>query len=78
MIRQQLFRAGRLLGGLSLVVLTAGCATTPAEVPVEGAPAELSALAGHWEGEYSSQATGGWGRSFSISFPARTTRTATC
>lgn len=34
------------------------CVSTPAAVPIEGAPAELSALAGDWEGEYSSPATG--------------------
>jgi hypothetical protein len=39
-------------------VVAAGCASTPAEVRVEGAPTELSALAGDWEGEYSSAATG--------------------
>ncbi|HEU5250804.1 MAG TPA: hypothetical protein VFW15_12525 [Thermoanaerobaculia bacterium] len=58
MKRQRLFRATRLLAGLSLLVLVEGCASTPAAVPVQGAPAEIAALAGHWEGEYSSEATG--------------------
>jgi hypothetical protein len=58
MIRQQLFRAGRLVARISLVALTAACASAPAEVRIEGAPTELSALAGDWEGEYSSEATG--------------------
>lgn len=58
MIRQPLFRAARLLDGVSLLALTGGCASTPAPVPVEGTPADLSVLAGDWEGEYASQATG--------------------
>jgi hypothetical protein len=58
MKRQRLFRAKRLLGGLSLLVLVGGCVSTSAPVPVEGTPSEISALAGHWEGEYSSVATG--------------------
>lgn len=45
--------------GMSLVLsIAAGCASTPAEVRIEGAPSEISALAGKWEGEYSSKATG--------------------
>jgi hypothetical protein len=44
--------------GLSLFVLLPGCSSQSAPVPVEGAPAELSALAGRWEGEYESPATG--------------------
>jgi hypothetical protein len=48
----------RLLGGLFALVVPLACASTPPAVPIEGTPAELSALAGHWEGEYSSQATG--------------------
>jgi hypothetical protein len=55
---QRLFLVTRLVGGLLLLALMEGCASTPAAVPVEGAPAELSALAGGWEGEYSSAATG--------------------
>jgi hypothetical protein len=53
-------RLGSVLSlvGLSTIVLALGCATTPASVPVEGAAAELSALAGRWEGEYESEATG--------------------
>jgi hypothetical protein len=34
------------------------CASTPAPVPVLGAPSDLRALAGEWEGEYSSAETG--------------------
>ena len=49
----------RAIGILFAVcVVAAGCASTPAEVRIEGAPTELSALAGDWEGEYSSAATG--------------------
>ncbi len=43
---------------LVLLAFSLSCASTPPAVPVEGAPAELSALAGRWEGEYSSEATG--------------------
>ncbi len=47
------------------VVVTA-CATAPqTPVPLAGAPADVAALAGRWEGSYSSAATG---RSGSISF----------
>jgi hypothetical protein len=48
----------RLLGVLFALVVPLACASTPPAVPIEGTPADLSALAGHWEGEYSSQATG--------------------
>jgi hypothetical protein len=49
----------RAIGVLFVVsVVAAGCASTPAEVRIEGAPTELPALAGDWEGEYSSAATG--------------------
>lgn len=58
MRRQRLFPATRLLGGLALLVVMGGCASTPAAVTIQATPAEISALAGHWEGEYSSQATG--------------------
>jgi hypothetical protein len=68
MKRQRLFRAKRLLGGVSLLVLVGGCVSTSAPVPVEGAPSEISALAGHWEGEYSSAANGRLG---SIVFDGR-------
>jgi hypothetical protein len=44
--------------GFGLLLLLPGCSSTPAAVPIEGAPAELSALAGRWEGEYDSPATG--------------------
>jgi hypothetical protein len=46
------------LSAASIVLLSAGCASTPRAVPVEGASADLSRLAGDWEGEYSSKATG--------------------
>lgn len=39
-------------------VSSARCTSTPAAVPIEATPAEISTLAGHWEGEYSSPATG--------------------
>ena len=51
-------RTHRLGSVLALGVLVTACATTPATVPVEGGPAEVSALAGHWEGDYQSEATG--------------------
>lgn len=54
----RLSRAARLLVGLSLPVLVEGCASTPAAVPIQATPSEIAALAGHWEGEYSSPATG--------------------
>src|SRR4030095_5789996 len=58
-MKQTRFFPSRLpLGALLALLLSIRCATTPAAVPVEGAPADLSALAGDWEGEYSSQATG--------------------
>jgi hypothetical protein len=46
--------------GVSLVLLLAlvACSSTPAPVPVEGKTADLQQLAGEWEGEYSSEATG--------------------
>jgi hypothetical protein len=46
------------LAVLSTVVLALGCATAPPPVPIEGTAAQVSALAGHWEGEYESRATG--------------------
>jgi hypothetical protein len=58
-MKQTRFFPSRLpLGALLALLLSIRCASTPAAVPVEGAPADLSALAGDWEGEYSSQATG--------------------
>ena len=39
-------------------ITAAACVSTSAPVRIAGAPSEISALAGHWEGEYSSQATG--------------------
>ena len=44
--------------GLIALVLAPACASAPAAVPVEGRAGDLSALAGHWEGEYESPATG--------------------
>ena len=49
----------RLLRPLGIVLaflLAVGCATTSAPVPVEGS--NVTALAGHWEGDYESEATG--------------------
>jgi hypothetical protein len=48
----------RLSGILLVLPLVEACASSPREVRIEGAPSEISALAGNWEGEYSSQATG--------------------
>lgn len=53
-----------LVAGVA-VVLAAGCAGNPSPVPVLASPADLSALGGSWEGEYSSSQTG---RSGSIVF----------
>jgi hypothetical protein len=47
-----------IAAGLLALALSPGCSSTPAAVPVEGAAADLSALTGHWEGEYESPATG--------------------
>ena len=46
--------------GVSLVLLLAlaACSSTPAPVPVAGKTGDLQQLAGEWEGEYSSEATG--------------------
>ena len=43
------------LGPALSLVLAIGCSTTSAPVPVEGT--NVAALAGHWEGEYESEAT---------------------
>ena len=52
-------RSFSVTAGAFLVVLAISrCASTPPAVPVEGAAGDLSALAGHWEGEYESPATG--------------------
>lgn len=48
----------RLRVTLAALALTLGCATTSPPVPVEGTPARIAALAGHWEGEYESEVTG--------------------
>ena len=47
-----------IAGGLLALALSPACSSTPAAVPVEGAAGDLSALTGHWEGEYESPATG--------------------
>lgn len=44
------------LGTVLSIVLAVGCATTSAPVPVAGS--NVAALAGHWEGDYESEATG--------------------
>lgn len=44
------------LAGLALIV--AGCAGTPAPVPVVGTPTDLGLLAGEWGGDYRGDATG--------------------
>jgi len=54
-----------LVAAVAAVVGGWGCASRPAPVPVLGDPADLRALAGEWEGEYSSRETG---RSGSIVF----------
>jgi hypothetical protein len=54
--------------GVALVVALGGCASSPPAVPVTGTSQELAALAGTWEGDYSSEATG---RSGSIRFTLR-------
>lgn len=43
---------------LAFCITAAACVTTSTPVEIAGDPSEISALAGHWEGEYSSQATG--------------------
>jgi hypothetical protein len=60
-----------LAAALAAVVGSWGCASRPAAVPVLGDPSDLRALAGEWEGEYSSQETG---RSGSIVFTLRAGR----
>lgn len=49
----------------ALVIAAAACSANPSPVPVIGATADLSALAGEWVGEYRSPDAG---RSGSISF----------
>jgi hypothetical protein len=46
---------------LLVTVVAASCATTPPAIPVGGNVAGVSALAGDWSGEYSSQATQRYG-----------------
>jgi hypothetical protein len=41
-----------------LVPFAAGCATTPAHVPISGAPSDVAQLAGDWSGEYWGAANG--------------------
>ena len=50
---RELVRSIALAG---IVVLAIGCTTSTAPVPVEGP--NVAALAGHWEGDYESEATG--------------------
>jgi hypothetical protein len=60
-----------LVAAVAAVVGSSGCAAKPAPVPVLGDPSDLRALAGEWEGEYSSRETG---RSGSIVFTLRAGR----
>jgi len=46
---------------LLVAALAASCATAPPAIPVGGNVASISALAGDWSGEYSSQATQRYG-----------------
>lgn len=46
------------LAALPAVVLAFGCTTASPPVPIEGTAVQISALAGHWEGVYESEATG--------------------
>jgi hypothetical protein len=39
--------------GLAFVVLAGACAQNPPPVPLQGSPAGLESLAGHWSGGYS-------------------------
>ena len=50
----------RIVGLLSFSLFWTGCAATtpPAPVPVSGAPADVSLLAGEWEGEYHGDSRG--------------------
>jgi hypothetical protein len=54
-----------LSGALCVVLALAACSTTSPPVPVQATESDLQRLAGQWEGEYSSEATG---RSGSIQF----------
>ncbi len=58
-----------IIPSVTAALLLAGCATTPPPVPIAGDPGGLEALAGKWEGEYSSAETG---RSGSIVFELTT------
>ena len=55
----------RVLAGLVVVALTLGACLSAPPVPVSGQPSALAALAGEWDGTYSSRTTG---RSGSIWF----------
>ena len=50
----------RIVGLLLVSLFGTGCAgtTPPAAVPVSGAPADVSQLAGEWEGEYHGESRG--------------------
>lgn len=57
-MNRMLFRVLPVAAGVLILLAFSRCSSTPAAVPVEGAAGDLSALAGHWEGEYESPATG--------------------
>jgi hypothetical protein len=61
MKRHTFLRSIRCVLAVALSVLAVGCASRPAAVPVEGAPADLSALAGD-------SATGSWLDRFTFEF----------
>ena len=46
------------LATIALVTLLGGCRYQPTPVPLQGAPADISALAGTWEGTYESAQSG--------------------
>src|SRR5687767_10561235 len=56
--RPEMKRFRRLGSILSLAVLASGCPATPAPAPAKGTASNVAARAGHWEGEYESEATG--------------------
>ena len=44
--------------GLTAFVALAACHFTPTHVPLRGSASDIARLAGHWDGEYSSAASG--------------------
>ncbi len=64
-----MMRSANIIPSAAAALLLAGCATTLPPVPIAGDPGGLEALAGKWEGEYSSAETG---RSGSIVFELTT------